>query len=168
MAADSQVTAGTASRPAIVTFQLPLVYRLFFLVIEPLATFAGAFYCFFKQKEFLDMTHPESSPSSPIPLGTSVITAQLGNCYLLFALNEAVTLRCTSDLRVWKVMLFCFLVADLSHFWTVKPLGIYFDVGSWSAAHWGYFGLMYVAVVLRVAFLLGVGLGGGSKVKKTA
>jgi hypothetical protein len=97
-------------------------YRLFFLLVEPLATLAGAYFAFFDQRTYLDLTHASSAPS-PIPLGTSIAMSQLANLYFAFALSEALVLRSTSDLRVWKAVLFCLLVADFGHLYTVRVLG---------------------------------------------
>ena len=54
-----------------------------------------------------------SSPSNPVtvPTSTSIVLSQLANLYLLFALNEALVLRATGDLRVWQTVLFVLLVA---------------------------------------------------------
>jgi hypothetical protein len=150
-------------------FPLPLPYRLFFLLVEPLATLAGAYYAFFDQQTYLDLTHAASAPS-PIPLGTSVALSQLANLYFAFALSEALVLRSTSDLRVWKAVLFCLLVADFGHLYTVRVLGpqIYWSVSEWNAIDWGNIGYVYFAALMRIAFLAGVGFGRPGKQPRKA
>ncbi|KAH7037705.1 uncharacterized protein B0I36DRAFT_314649 [Microdochium trichocladiopsis] len=150
------------------TFVLPRAYQVFFLVIEPLAALVGAVYAHFFQEAYLTMTHAPSSPtSSPdgggIPLGTSVVMSQLANLYLLFTLNEALVLRSTGDLRVWRTVLFVLLVADLGHLYSLRALGgrVYWDVLGWNAIDWGNVPFVYAGASMRSAFLLGVGLGGG-------
>ncbi|KAL1843535.1 hypothetical protein VTJ49DRAFT_1128 [Mycothermus thermophilus] len=174
MAATSQKTgseagASSTTKTAVSGFTLPLPYRLFFLLIEPIATFTGAYYAFLGQQTYLDLTHAASSPS-PIPLGTSIAMSQLANLYFAFALSEAVVLRSTSDLRVWRAVLFCLLVADFGHLYTVSPLGpqIYWSVSSWNAIDWGNIGFVYLGALMRLAFLTGLGFGGSRKVKKAA
>ena len=107
------------------TFSLPLPYRLFFLSIEPISTIIGAYYAHYRPVEYLQLTHLPSSPNNTDALATSttVVLSQLANLYLLFAINEALVLRSTSDLRVWRTLLFGLLLADIGHLYSVKELG---------------------------------------------
>ncbi|KAI1197343.1 hypothetical protein F5X97DRAFT_302403 [Nemania serpens] len=151
-----------APRPTL----LPLAYRVFFLIIEPASALVGAFYAHFRQDAYLRLTHASSAPSaSSIPLGTSIVLSQLANLYLLFALNEALVLRSTSNLAVWRVVLLVLLVADLGHLLSVAGHGprIYWDFTRWNAIDWGNVPFVYLGASMRVAFLSGVGLGGGGK-----
>ncbi|TGO28813.1 hypothetical protein BPAE_0022g00030 [Botrytis paeoniae] len=145
-------------------FRLPMAYSWFFLIIEPISTLAGAYYAHFQPHNYLLLTHAPSSPyptPNDIPLSSHIVLTQLANLYLLLALNEALVLRCTSDLRVWKVFLFGLLVADFGHLYSVKDLGwsIYWNVGEWNKMAWGNVGFVYVAAAMRMAFLRGWGLG---------
>lgn len=142
------------------SFSLPLAYRLFFLVIEPIFALVGAYYAHILQEEYLAMTHAGSA-TSPVPLGTSIVMSQLANLYLLFTLNEAVVLRSTGDLRVWKALLFGLLVADFGHLYSLKSLGssIYWDVSRWNSLDWGNVPFVYFGAAMRISFLTGVGLG---------
>ena len=169
MATNKQTAASAAQATAVSRFTLPVPYRLFFLLIEPIATLAGAFYAFLGQQTYLDLTHASSAPS-PIPLGTSIAMSQLANLYFAFALSEALVLRATSDLRVWKAMLFCLLVADFGHLSTVWALGprIYWSVSEWNAIDWGNIGFVYVGASMRIAFLSGLGFASEGKVRKAA
>ena len=143
---------------------LPLTYRLFFLLIEPIAVLLGAYYAHFRPVSYLALTHAPSAPASAeaIPLGTSIALSQLANLYLFFALNEAVVLRATGDLRVWRAVLFCLLLGDLGHLYTLRGLGmgIYYGVGGWNVMDWGNVPFVYLGAGMRVAFLAGVGLEG--------
>jgi hypothetical protein len=143
-------------------FKLPAAYTTFFLFIEPISALVGAFYAHFKPLDYLQMTHLSSSPSyaSTIPLSTNIVLTQLANLYLLFALNEALVLRSTSDLRVWKTVLFGLLLADFGHLYSVSALGpeIYWSFWKWNAMDWGNIGFVYAGVMMRMAFLAGVGL----------
>ncbi|ROT36187.1 hypothetical protein SODALDRAFT_328550 [Sodiomyces alkalinus F11] len=146
---------------------LPLAYRIFFLLIEPIATAVGAFYAHFRPDKYLHLTHAASAPSPTVPLGTEIALSQLGNLYLAFALSEALVLRCTADLRVWRAFLFVLLIADFGHLYTVRALGpsIYYDVSAWNAIDWGNIPYVYFAAAVRIAFLSGVGM--RSKVQTT-
>ncbi|OTA66512.1 hypothetical protein K449DRAFT_402586 [Hypoxylon sp. EC38] len=146
---------------------LPLTYRAFFLIIEPISALVGAFYAHFRQYDYLAMT-AHDSPS--VQLGTSIVLSQLANLYLLFALNEALVLRSTGDLRVWKTVLFVLLLADFGHLYSVSGLGswVYWDVTRWNAIDYGNVPFVYLGASMRIAFLAGVGLGTPAKSKKTA
>lgn len=104
-------------------FSLPLPYRLFFLTVEPISTIVGAYYAHFQPLQYLQLTHFVSSPTTLIPKSTTIVLSQLANLYLLFAINEALVLRCTSDLKVWRTLLFGLLIADLGHLYSVRELG---------------------------------------------
>jgi len=144
-------------------FKLPAAYTTFFLFIEPISALVGAFYAHFKPLAYLQMTHLSSSPtsSSTIPLSTNIVLTQLANLYLLFALNEALVLRSTSDLRVWRTVLFGLLLADFGHLYSVSGLGkeVYWSFWRWNAMDWGNIGFVYAGATMRMLFLAGVGLG---------
>lgn len=145
-------------------FSLPIAYRVFFLVIEPISALVGAYFAHFRQRDYLLLTDPSSaSVLTSIPTGTSIVLSQLANLYLLFALNEALVLRSTSDLRVWKTVLFVLLVADLGHLYSIRELGpdIYlpWNFTRWNAIDWGNIPFVYLGATMRTAFLADVGMG---------
>jgi len=143
-------------------FKLPRVYTAFFLFIEPISAIVGAFFAHFRPLDYLQLTHAASAPSyaGTIPLSTTVVLSQLANLYLLFAINEALVLRSSSDLRVWKTVLFGLLVADFGHLYSVRELGpeVYYNVLKWNAIDWGNVGFVYAGATMRMLFLAGVGL----------
>ncbi|RFU74997.1 nadp-dependent alcohol dehydrogenase [Trichoderma arundinaceum] len=142
--------------------RLPLAYRLFFLSIEPISALVGAFYAQFRQRRYLELLNSASAPPEHVPLGTSVAVSQLANMYFFFALNEALVLRSTSDLRVWRAVLLVLLIADFGHLYSMKELGpgIYYDVTGWNAGDIGNVPWVYAGATLRMCFLAGVGLSG--------
>lgn len=148
---------------ASVTNDVPWLYQLFFLYVEPVSTVVGAYYAHLQPLTYLSLTHASSSPVSiyNIPTGTTIVLSQLANLYFLFALNEGLVLRVTKDLAVWRTLLFGLLVADLGHLYSVSPLGlsIYYRFWTWNAIDWGNVGFVYAGATLRVCFLLGLGLG---------
>jgi len=150
----------STSQAVAASFSLPLAYRAFFLFIEPISAIVGAYYAHIQQNAYLRLTHAPSAAANPIPLGTTIVLSQLANMYFFFAINEALVLRSTGDLRVWRAVLFCLLVGDLGHLYTVRELGlgIYYGVGRWNAIDWGNIPFVYLGALMRIAFLLGVGL----------
>ena len=153
-------------------FKLPRLYSLFFLFLEPLSALAGAYYAHFHPSTYLTLTSSQISSSPyppslliPLPLSTTIALTQLANLYLLFTLNEALVLRSTSDLRVWRTLLFGLLVADFGHLCSVRGLGagVYWRVWEWNSMAWGNVGFVYVGAAMRMCFLGGVGMGGEGK-----
>lgn len=148
---------------------IPWPYQAFFLYIEPISTIVGAYYAWFQPQYYLHLTHAASAPSqlSGVPLGTEVVLRQLANLYFAFTLNEALVLRATTDIRVWKTLLLGLLVADFGHLYSCFPLGVsyYYDFGNWNAIAWGNIAFVYCGATLRICFLLGIGLGGAKKMK---
>lgn len=159
-------------RPQAGLSRFPVLYRLFFLYIEPVSALVGAFFAHFRQDEYIFLTHASSAPPpGSIPTGTSIVLSQLANLYLLFTLNEALVLRSTSDLRVWKTVLFGLLIADLGHLWTVRQLGLAvylpWNFAQWNAIDWGNIPFVYLGASMRAAFISGVGFGGRTEVGRT-
>ncbi|KAF2773190.1 hypothetical protein EJ03DRAFT_265450 [Teratosphaeria nubilosa] len=150
---------------------LPLAYQVFFLWIEPVATAVGAYYAWFAQDEYMSLTHYNLSSHLGVSTRESIVLYQLANLYSVFALNEALVLRATHDLKVWKVFLLGLLIADFGHLYSVHAIGIpvYWEFWKWNSMYWGNLAFVYVGASMRLAFLSGLGLGrqiGKSKVKK--
>ena len=148
-------------------------YKLFFLCIEPISALAGAYYASFHPTEYLhdlvSPTTPEFTVSGPFPDTPTLMTLyQLGNLYLLFALNEFLVLSSTSSVTTWKRLLLCLLIADFGHLATMIPAGleIFWNVWKWNAMAWGSVGFVYMGASMRIAFLSGVGLPATAKYKK--
>jgi len=89
----------------------------------------------------------------------------LANLYFLFAIDEALVLRATADLKVWRAVLFCLFVADIGRLYSVKAVGwhIYWNVFGWNAIDWGNVAFVYAGASVRLAFLLGFGVGPSKK-----
>lgn len=143
------------------TSRLPLIYRLFFLYIEPIATAIGAYYAHFAQSKYLSLTVPSWLPSVTGPsTAESIVLTQLANLYFVFALNEALVLRSTSSRRVWNTFLLGLLIADFGHLYSCNAMGtdVYWRFWEWNEIYWGNLGFVYVGATLRICFLLGLGL----------
>lgn len=149
-------------------FKLPWAYSLFFLTIEPISALVGAYFAGFRQLEYLQLTDKVSAPltTTTIPTSTRIVLTQLSNLYLLFALNEALVLRSTADLKVWRAVLLGLLIADIGHLYSVKVLGseIYWNFLKWNAIDWGNIAFVYAGAAMRISFLCGIGLGKGPAV----
>lgn len=148
---------------------IPWPYTLFFLYIEPISALVGAYYAYFSPSTYLHLldfpTLPLPVKTTQLPPTTVVALYQLANLYLLFALNEGIVLRAARNSRsVWKAVLFCLLVADLGHLWSVNlfwEVGVYWRFWEWNAMAWGGIGFVYAGASMRVMYLADVGLDDG-------
>jgi hypothetical protein len=143
---------------------IPSYYQYFFLWVEPIVTVAGFVAAGFFGHDYLVMTHAETTPSRilGVPIATNVALRQLANLYLLFAINEAMVLRATNDLKVWRAFLTGLLIADIGHLIACYEMGgisLYYDVTKWQLIHYATIGFVYVGATFRTCFLAGVGMG---------
>ncbi|KAF9741912.1 hypothetical protein PMIN03_013032 [Paraphaeosphaeria minitans] len=141
---------------------IPPWYRIIYLYIEPISTFVGAVYAHHFQSTYLQLQHADSAPLEPLPLGTSIVLTQLANLYLLLCINEALVLRATTDLKVWKTFLFGLLVADFGHLYSVHLVGswVYWRFWDWNAIDMGNVPFVYLLALSRMLFIFEVGFGG--------
>lgn len=149
---------------------IPLPYRILLLYVEPVFALNGAVLCVLFPSLFLNTF----SPNLRYSFENQIIYDQLAATYCLFAFNQAVVLRITSDLRVWKAIILGILICDVVHFWA----GMKLMVRDGNTAPWGWRPEDWVAVLslvvpgaMRVAFLYDIGLkksGGRKKVGKRA
>lgn len=133
------------------TMAIPLPYRAFFLYIEPVATAVGAYYAALSQDEYMHLTLP-STLGGKVSTRESIILYQLANLYLVFALNEALVLRATKDVHVWKVFLLGLLIADFGHLASVSQVGVevYWRFWEWNKMYWGNLGFVYIGATMRI------------------
>lgn len=85
------------------------------------------------------------------------------------AIIFAVLLRISDDLKVWKVVQGATLVVDvalLGTLWVVLGQQGRREVAGLEGGDWFNGGYTVWVAVIRMAFLSGVGVGGGSKVKR--
>jgi hypothetical protein len=145
--------------------KIPFAYRALFLYFEPLAALSGALLLHFRPEVFLNTM----SPVAKYAPDNQVIYEQVAATYTLFAFNEAVILRITNDLRIWKALLIGILICDAIHLygsWVALGGAIFWDIRSWRAEDWANLGTLWGQAAVRVAFLAGIGLKGAESVKR--
>ncbi|KAL7960485.1 hypothetical protein V8C34DRAFT_312590 [Trichoderma compactum] len=93
----------------------------------------------------------QATAPAQVSRGTSAAMSQLANMYFFFAINEALVLRSTRDLRVWRAVLLVLLIADFGHLYSMKELGpgIYYNVTGWNAGDIGNVPWVYAGATLR-------------------
>lgn len=141
---------------------IPLIYRLWHLWIEPAAAVNGARYLWYQPETYHDYM-PKTAAWSP---KSKIIYDQLAASYMLFAFNQAVTLRVVQDVYVWKVLLFGMALCDAAHvysLWAEMGADVFLSPESWRTEDWVTMLTTVGPFFLRMAFVLGVGLAGSKK-----
>ncbi|MCJ1413383.1 hypothetical protein MMC19_007488 [Ptychographa xylographoides] len=143
---------------------IPLPYRILLLYFEPAAAFNGFILAHFYPKFYLAGMSP-SAIVTTYNASTQIIFDQLAACYFLFAWNEAVTLRCTNDIQVWKAVVLGILLCDVFHLYATWAAlgGAFWDPRLWRMEDWINFVMLYGPGSLRAAFLLDFGMGKGTE-----
>jgi hypothetical protein len=148
------------------SLRIPFAYRLCHLWLEPLGALNGAYLLTFNPHEY----HTFMPPAAQYASTSQLIYTQLASTYVLFAVLEAIVLRLTTQLSVWKAVLFGILLCDLGHFyalWTDMSTQALSSPELWTTKGWATMLVSVVPFALRVAFMLGIGLtedDGGKKV----
>lgn len=143
------------------------LYRLWHLYTEPFSAVYGAVMCARSPLVYLSVMSPAANRSHYHP-ELQVIFDQLAATYLLFAFNQAVVLRMVDgNLRVWRALLAGMLICDLVHIrgtWlSLSQAGVLADLAQWRPSDWVNVVLLIIPVLLRGAFLAGVGVSEGGK-----
>ncbi|KAH7401760.1 hypothetical protein DE146DRAFT_440768 [Phaeosphaeria sp. MPI-PUGE-AT-0046c] len=127
---------------------IPTIYRVYHLYLEPVFALSGAVQLAFFPANFHAAT-PTTTPYVPAAQHTY---NQLAVCYVFIAMFEGGFLRRHEDRKVWNGALLLMLMCDIGHFladaweeWPPRGLG------------WVATGTLVVGMVLRVGFLMGVG-----------
>jgi hypothetical protein len=144
---------------------IPFIYRLCHLWLEPCAALGGTYQLAFAPQLYHTFM-PQTAQYSP---ASQLIYTQLAVMYLFLAAIEAVVLRVTTELRVWKAVLFVVLLSDIGHvyaLWMEMGTHVFFTPALWTAKD-GVSMLTYLLpAILRIAFMLDVGLPEDDKSKK--
>lgn len=93
---------------------------------------------------------------------------QIGGSLLTIGILDVVLLRYTNDVTIWKILEVAVLLYDLALLWSnyeaLKFQGR-LSLGGLRVEDWGGIAITAQAAVVRVAFLMGVGLKGVGKGK---
>ena len=146
--------------PKVPGYHIPLLYRLFFGLFEPVSALNGTYLIIFYPEHFylLNGLLPESDVV--LPTATIVILYQLAIMFGSFGVSEAVILHMSDSMKTWKIYIASLLMSDLGILWCMHPLGLeyYWSPGAWNYIAGGSYALCYLCVVLRICFVLGIGV----------
>lgn len=148
-----------------------LIYTVFLLWFEPLATFLATIQTLCTPKAFLQMITPALADirASPTPV-ESLLLVQLGSMYLYVAFMSAALLRYvgTQRLDIWRLVIFSQTLSDVGHLyglWLVAKLvggeSVFWNPMEWRTEEVMNIALTWSGFVLRIAFLTGLGVRSG-------
>ena len=147
---------------------IPLLYRLLFLYFEPFADLGGVYLTLTQPALYLSIYIP-NMPSTAYTPFMQPIFAQLAGLLTLFAWSQAIVLRVTSDVNVWKAVLSGMVLCDSLHLygmWAVLGTEVFLDLRRWRLEEWINFVMLYGPGGMRLAFCAGLGLGDGKTMKR--
>jgi hypothetical protein len=147
------------------------IYTIFLLWFEPIAAFLATVQTLFTPKPFLEIITPALADiqASPTPV-ESLLLVQLGSMYLYFAFTGAVLLRYVGSQRldIWRLVVFGQTLSDIGHLYGLWLVARLVGAGSvfWNPMEWRTEEVMNIALtwfgfVLRIAFLMGIGVRSG-------
>ncbi|KAE9365464.1 hypothetical protein N431DRAFT_420643 [Stipitochalara longipes BDJ] len=138
---------------------IPLFYRVFFLYIDPLFCLSGIYLCLFDHAAYLELGVPRAlTRHSASPLTSHLITVLGAWSVSIFAL-QTLLLQQYRDVKLWKIFMFAILLTDLGMVYAVYEADpvMATSVSKWESGEWTNHGILGLVIVMRTAFLLGVG-----------
>jgi len=137
---------------------LPYWPHILFGILEPVALIMGFYAVFSSPQSYHNAQVPSSTPNLTITPGTTIITLQLGNVFLLLA-GLAVLCTFTPHPEIARWYLIIVAVADLGHIYSSYAgmgYAYFWDVASWNDMAWGNVGTSVFLCVNRIATVLGI------------
>jgi len=144
---------------------IPFVYRLVLTWIEPLLAFGGAIQITTHPVAYLTIANPNVQGHYH-PALHPLFTQIMGG-WLMIVFNDLVTLRVFSrDLKVWTFIIATHLISDMVYTYALyQDLGSarFFDVRVWDRNDWITVGTTIPPLLVKIAFLLRIGVGPDAK-----
>ncbi|KAF8851584.1 hypothetical protein BDZ45DRAFT_143571 [Acephala macrosclerotiorum] len=149
---------------------IPLFYKVIFLYIDPLICLSGIYLTFFDRQYFIKngipsvLTSKTAQATGTSPLAEHLIKSIGSYSICIFAL-QILLLHQFKDapnglnVRLWKILMFSIALIDVGLLYGVYEASpdAFWEIGSWSSGDWGNNGILGSLVVLRTAFILGIG-----------
>jgi len=144
------------SRDSTLVVSIPRIYWIWHLYLEPLTALGGVYHLHWVPEQYFAYM-PQTSRYAP---ESQIICDQLAACYLFFAVIEALVLRITTEITVWKAVLFALLLCDGGHVFAAwEEMGTHLTLSPWlwTGKDTVTMLLNIIPAVLRTAFLVGIG-----------
>jgi hypothetical protein len=135
---------------------IPRIYWIWHLYLEPLTALGGVYHLHWVPEQYFAYM-PQTSRYAP---ESQIICDQLAASYLFFAVIEALVLRTTTEITVWRAALFALLLCDGGHLfaaWAEMGTHLTLSPWLWTVKDTVTMMLNIIPAVLRTAFLLGMG-----------
>jgi hypothetical protein len=143
---------------------IALPYRIYFLYLDPIMALGGVYLIATDATKFIKSTVPDTlslEPSTITPLITLLLT-NIAALYAYLAINEALILRVTNQLTVWKAVIAALVITDVGHVyavWAAAPERFSFgELESYTFEERVNLGILVGGLGLRLAFLAGIGV----------
>lgn len=139
---------------------VPLLYRVLFLYIDPLLSTTGIIFPLFQPAFFMTSLAPRTTADIYHPK-TEVVYTNLAALYFFVTFVAAVIPRISADLKVWKTLIWGIVGCDLIMLYgNYRHMGseLFTQPGLWNSSEWTNNGILLGFGVIRVAFLMGIGI----------
>lgn len=148
--------------------RVALPYRIYFLYIDPLLAFSGAYLLYTNPQKFITSCTPLSThPTNELPISAlaSLLLTQTASLYLMHALITMLVLRAVRPgdrgyLSVWRSVMLAIAVADAGHLWALYESSPeeFWNLAGWRSEDWINYGILMGGLGTRLCFLCGVGV----------
>jgi hypothetical protein len=142
-------------------------YRITFTWVDPIALCASAYMYIFAKVQALQMVHP-----GPIAAPDTLQSATMHQVAVLLsfvAITTAVVLRVSSDAKIWKIIQAAVLAVEAGFLATtavtLEEQGR-LALGKLQGGEYVTIGGILPFMMIRVAYLIGIGGNGGTRTKK--
>ncbi|ORY68920.1 uncharacterized protein BCR38DRAFT_334875 [Pseudomassariella vexata] len=139
---------------------LPLIYRLTFLYIEPCVALAGVYVALFDPVYLLRVI----APTATYDASMRMLFEQLAGSWLTLSFVLAVLGRQVTDWRIFRLVVMTVLVSDVANCISIVRtlgMGTILDAKVWRLDDWVNVVSSFPPVVVKVALLMGVGIDEG-------
>lgn len=140
---------------------VPLLYRLIFLYVDPLLSVTGIIFPLLKPSFFMTSLAPRTTSDIYHPR-TEVVYANIAGLYFFVTFVLAIVPRISLDLKVWKTLILGIVFCDLIMLYgNARHMGwdLFTQPWLWNTMEWTNNGILVGLGVIRIAFLMGAGIG---------
>lgn len=135
---------------------IPTFYRILFTWIDPIVAIWGAYLDFFEPDMVLNSFIPNSARNPDHDL----LFQQLGGGMLNIAFVQAILLRYTNDIKIWKIIQAANLIVDIVMMYSLGAALMHqgrLSPADWRGEDWGCLGITGFATIVRIFFVAEVG-----------
>ncbi|KAF4436163.1 hypothetical protein F53441_13307 [Fusarium austroafricanum] len=140
-----------------ITDKIHPIYSLWFLWVDPILTLAGMYGNFIDHNLAMEAFFVNYPPTDHF----RVFIYQIGGMGTSYLLLQILLLRYTHDIIIWKMVQLAILPADFTMF-TAIYIGMRISgnlaLADWRPVDWASIVITGICTVLRITFVLGIGV----------